>query len=260
MGSKWSESPHDKFYNSDGDVFSELIILTILSQVAEGMQSLAANGVIHKDLSARNILVFAFDENSPTPNICVKVADMGMSSLLGQSASHYYGEGVVDLPVRWMAPESLTGNRWSEFSDVFSFGVLIWEMLSGGQVPWGLGTSNKIVQDMVVAGDRLPCSSSWPGGLVELMNRCFNATPKQRPKFSAIKELLAEMIAKCDLASPTQIHNAAAAVPAAKPEEVMFLIIKRVALLTFLTFVRLQILLLHFSFLLLKDLDITRMK
>lgn len=67
------------------------------------------------------------------------------------------------------------------------------------------------------------------------------------------------MIAKCDLASPTPIHNAAA-VPAAKPEEVMFLIIKRVALLTFLTFVRLQILLLHFSFLLLKDLDITRMK
>lgn len=194
----------DKFDDSaDGrsGILSERVMLTILSQIAEGMQALIENDVIHKDLSARNILVFAFDETLPVNSIRVKVSDLGMSSLLGQSLSYYYGEGGVELPVRWMAPESLTRNKWSEKTDVFSFGVLIWEMLSGGEVPWGLGTSNDRIQErVVVGGERLPCKPQWPARLVQIMTRCWAANPSQRPTFNVIRDLLLDAVAACSSA------------------------------------------------------------
>jgi serine/threonine protein kinase len=137
-----------------GSKLSEVVVVAILSQIAEGMEEVHKNGMIHKDLAARNILVLAYEENAPE-RIKVKVSDFGLSSVLEHSSSVYYSsaaEAARALPVRWMAPETLRKNRWSAKSDVYSFGVLIWEMLTGGDVPWGLAMSDVAVQAEVTAG------------------------------------------------------------------------------------------------------------
>lgn len=174
-------------------VVSEQVVHSILYQVADGMAALQENGIVHKDLAARNILMFSFDPSSADHTL-VKVSDFGMSSLLDAAAasSYYYGgDGSrKELPVRWMAPESLDRNRWSEKSDVFSFGVLIWEIMSMGRVPWGLGSSNREIQEQVTRGEKLPCQSHWPPSLVDLMNQCCSLSPKDRPSFQELKARL----------------------------------------------------------------------
>jgi len=167
-------------------------VVTILSQIAEGMEEVHNNGIIHKDLAARNILVFACEENAPV-RIMVKVSDFGLSSALEHSSSVYYSSGAGAsraLSVRWMAPESLRKNRWSAKSDVYSFGVLIWEMLSGGDVPWGLAMSDVAVQAEVTAGRSLACDASWSRALVDVIGRCLSLDPEKRPSFTDLKHEL----------------------------------------------------------------------
>ena len=177
----------------DETVVSEQVVHSILYQVADGMAALHENGIVHKDLAARNILMFSFDPSS-ADHILVKVSDFGMSSLLDAAAasSYYYGgDGSRrELPVRWMAPESLDRNNWSEKSDVFSFGVLIWEILSMGRVPWGLGASNEAIQAKVTGGEVLACQSHWPRSLVDLVNQCCSLNPRERPSFLELKARL----------------------------------------------------------------------
>ena len=183
----------------DGGVqVSKRVLLQLLRQVAAGMEALHSNGVVHRDLAARNVLVFSFDPSSAA-GVVVKVSDFGMSSLLGQAAApsayYYGGTGAVqrELPVRWMAAEALERNKWSEKTDVYAFGVLAWEVLSGGSVPWGMGLSNREVQDQVLRGERLPCPPSWSRGLVALIGRCCSLSPADRPAFTDILQQLSEL-------------------------------------------------------------------
>lgn len=133
----------------------------------------------------------------------MKVSDFGMSSLLGQAtalpSAYYYGgteagAGQKELPVRWMAAEALERNKWSEKTDVYAFGVLMWEVLSGGSVPWGLGPTNREIQDQVLRGELLPCPPSWPRGLVDMIGRCCSLIPANRPTFREILQQLTTTI------------------------------------------------------------------
>eukprot|EP01041_Mallomonas_annulata_P010428 gene10428-21758_t len=186
-------------------------LLTILRQVAEGMEELAANNIFHKDLSARNILVFSFDAMAPE-RILVKVSDFGMSSIMetSSSSSYYYSGESAALPIRWMAPETLSRNKWSEKSDVYSFGVLVWELLSGGQVPWGLAVSDREVQTLVMAGNTLPLESDWSPILVDLMSKCGRRSPQERPTFTEVKSTINRYI--LSVSGFSQIPAAAAVV------------------------------------------------
>ena len=173
---------------------SERVVLQLLRQVASGMEGLHSSGIVHRDLAARNILIFSFDPSSPE-QVMVKLSDFDMSSLLDQAAApsaYYYGGAGAqrELPVRWMAAEALERNKWSEKTDVYAFGVLMWEVLSGGSVPWGMGLSNREVQEQVLRGERLPCPPSWPHGLVDMIGRCCSLSPADRPTFRDILQQL----------------------------------------------------------------------
>jgi len=192
----------------------EKVALMILYQIADGMAEIHANGILHKDLSARNILVFDFDEAAPVPErVKVKVSDFGMSTALEDTMSIYYsssGGGNGDtrtLPVRWMAPETLLRNRWSQQSDIYSFGVLVWELLSGGDVPWGIGMSNADVQARVISGERLAGHPSWPRSLVDMMTRCFSAPADIRPSFSDLKTELIGLLKSGPFVLPGENNN-----------------------------------------------------
>lgn len=153
-------------------------------QVARGMEYLAEKGIIHRDLAARNILV---DDNK----IC-KVADFGFARDI--IASHVYerkSEG--RLPIRWMAPESLFDNIYTSKTDVWSFGVLMWEIVTLGSTPYpGLGAAE--VMKKVREGYRLEKPEHCRREMYNIMFYCWDKDPKERPTFSELVTLLDSLL------------------------------------------------------------------
>ncbi|XP_006167116.1 protein-tyrosine kinase 6 [Tupaia chinensis] len=158
---------------------SELV--DIASQVAEGMSYLESQNYIHRDLAARNILV---GEN----NIC-KVGDFGLARLIKEDTylSHNH-----NVPYKWTAPEALARGLYSTKSDVWSFGVLLHEIFSRGQVPYP-GMSNHEAFLRVEAGYRMPCPPQCPPHVHRLMLSCWHGDPGHRPCFRALREQLSSL-------------------------------------------------------------------
>ncbi|XP_058418313.1 protein-tyrosine kinase 6 [Diceros bicornis minor] len=150
----------------------------IASQVAEGMCYLESQNYIHRDLAARNILV---GEN----HIC-KVGDFGLARLVKENIylSHDH-----NVPYKWTAPEALSRGHYSIKSDVWSFGVLLHEIFSRGQMPYP-GMSNHEAFLKVEAGYRMPCPLECPPTTHKLMLSCWHRDPEQRPCFKALWEKL----------------------------------------------------------------------
>ncbi|XP_039276826.1 LOW QUALITY PROTEIN: tyrosine kinase receptor Cad96Ca [Nilaparvata lugens] len=153
-------------------------------QVARGMDFLSSKGIIHRDLAARNILV---DEN----HIC-KVADFGFArDLMANYVYERKSEG--RLPIRWMAPESLYDNIFSVKSDIWSFGVLIWEIVTLGSTPYP-GMAAAEVMRKVRDGYRLDKPEHCRRELYNIMFYCWDNDSKERPDFKELVKLLEQLL------------------------------------------------------------------
>lgn len=166
-------------------------------QVCQGMAYLEANNYIHRDLAARNCLVGpAVDPNHPHQPL-VKVADFGLARLVADSNSEYTSSSGTKFPIKWAPPEVLYFTKFSSKSDVWAFGVLMWEVFSCGQMPYGR-SSNAQVVELIRAGERLQrpsrsCSSESFG----LMQVCWNESPDQRPSFAQLQLKLQQLLLSC---------------------------------------------------------------
>ncbi|XP_073730080.1 muscle, skeletal receptor tyrosine-protein kinase isoform X2 [Misgurnus anguillicaudatus] len=157
--------------------------LSISKQVAAGMAYLSERKFVHRDLATRNCLV--------GENLVVKIADFGLSRNI--YAADYYKASENDaIPIRWMPPESIFYNRYTSESDVWAYGVVLWEIFSYGMQPY-YGMAHEEVIYYVRDGNVLACPENCPQELYNLMRLCWSGHPTDRPSFASIHRILERM-------------------------------------------------------------------
>ncbi|CAJ0590574.1 unnamed protein product [Cylicocyclus nassatus] len=166
---------------------SILDIVNISLDIARGCEELNRQKYIHRDLAARNCLL------KMGPNRRAKIGDFGMARDIYEN-NYYRKGGRAKLPVRWMPPEAFLDGLFTTQTDVWSFGVVLWEISSFGMLPY-YGVDNFDVMGLVTNGGRLDAPNTVPLELQEVMRKCWNTKAEERPSFSEIVaslELLAQ--------------------------------------------------------------------
>uniref|UniRef100_I3JVN7 receptor protein-tyrosine kinase n=1 Tax=Oreochromis niloticus TaxID=8128 RepID=I3JVN7_ORENI len=174
------------FQKHDGQ-FTVIQLVGMLRGIASGMKYLSDMNYVHRDLAARNILV-----NS---NLVCKVSDFGLSRVLEddpEATGTYLSPG-GKIPIRWTAPEAIAYRKFTTASDVWSYGIVMWEVVSYGERPyWDM--NNQDVIKAIEEGYRLPAPMDCPVVLHQLMLDCWERDRAERPTFSQILNMLDKLI------------------------------------------------------------------
>uniref|UniRef100_A0A665W050 Ephrin type-A receptor 7 n=1 Tax=Echeneis naucrates TaxID=173247 RepID=A0A665W050_ECHNA len=175
----------DAFLRKHDGQFTVIQLVGMLRGIAAGMRYLSDMGYVHRDLAARNILV-----NS---NLVCKVSDFGLSRVIDDDPEAVYTTTGGKIPVRWTAPEAIQYRKFTSASDAWSYGIVMWEVMSYGERPyWDM--SNQDVIKAIEEGYRLPAPMDCPPGLHQLMLDCWQKDRAERPKFDQIVGILDKMI------------------------------------------------------------------
>ncbi|NIG60618.1 ephrin type-A receptor [Pontoporia blainvillei] len=175
----------DTFLRTHDGQFTIMQLVGMLRGVGAGMRYLSDLGYVHRDLAARNVLVDG--------NLVCKVSDFGLSRVLEDDPDAAYTTTGGKIPIRWTAPEAIAFRTFSWASDVWSFGVVMWEVLAYGERPyWNM--TNRDVISSVEEGYRLPAPMGCPRTLHQLMLDCWHKDRAQRPRFSQIVSVLDTLI------------------------------------------------------------------
>nr|XP_057932611.1 ephrin type-A receptor 2a isoform X2 [Doryrhamphus excisus] len=157
----------------------------MLRGIAAGMKYLSDMNYVHRDLAARNVLV--------NGNLECKVSDFGLSRVLEDDAEGTYTTRGGKIPIRWTAPEAIAYRKFTSASDVWSFGIVMWEVMAFGERPyWDM--SNHEVMKAINEAFRLPAPMDCPSAIYQLMLQCWQHDRSSRPRFSDIVNILDKLL------------------------------------------------------------------
>uniref|UniRef100_A0A3Q3WD98 Tyrosine-protein kinase n=1 Tax=Mola mola TaxID=94237 RepID=A0A3Q3WD98_MOLML len=169
----------DFLKEGDGKYLKLPQLVDMAAQIADGMAFIERMNYIHRDLRAANILV--------ADNLVCKIADFGLARLIEDN--EYTARQGAKFPIKWTAPEAALYGRFTIKSDVWSFGILLTELVTKGRVPYP-GMVNREVLEQVDRGYRMPCPQGCPESLHEMMRQCWKKEPDERPTFEYIQSFL----------------------------------------------------------------------
>ena len=164
-----------EYLRGDGRSLKLPQLIDMGAQVASGMAYLEEKNYIHRDLAARNILV--------GENLICKVADFGLARVIDEDI--YEAHTGAKFPIKWTAPEAAMYSRFTIKSDVWSFGILLYELITYGRFPYP-GMKNTQVLDALKSGYRMPCPMGCPEQLHKVMRECWKEIPACRPTFETL--------------------------------------------------------------------------
>ncbi|KAG5673688.1 hypothetical protein PVAND_003712 [Polypedilum vanderplanki] len=170
------------FLRKNAQILELKQMLRMCSDISAGMQYLESKNCIHRDLAARNCLI-------GSENI-VKISDFGMSR---EEEEYIVSDGMKQIPIKWTAPEALNWGKYNSLTDVWSYGILMFEIFSKGATPYS-GMSNSKAREKIEEGYRLPAPEGTPIKVYELMLKCWSIEPIDRPHFNEIHNEITHLL------------------------------------------------------------------
>ncbi|RWW22747.1 hypothetical protein GW17_00013037 [Ensete ventricosum] len=176
------------FLHKHAGTFKLPVLIRVATDVSEGMNYLHQNNIIHRDLKSSNILI---DENKASYNVTSRCIVIKFSSFCSLVSIIFNAQLIVHLTgtYRWMAPEVIAHWPYDHKADVFSFGVVLWELLTS-KLPYSNLTPLQAAIGVVLKGLRPTIPANTHPRLAELIGKCWQQDPARRPEFSSILEIL----------------------------------------------------------------------
>ncbi|XP_041702341.1 ephrin type-A receptor 2-like [Coregonus clupeaformis] len=175
----------DKYLKDHDGELPSFQLVGMMRGIAAGMKYLSDMSYVHRDLAARNILV--------NNNLECKVSDFGLSRVLEDDPEGTYTTSGGKIPIRWTAPEAIAYRKFTSASDVWSFGIVMWEVMAFGERPyWDM--SNCEVMKAINEAFRLPAPMDCPSAVYQLMLQCWLQDRSKRPRFPDIVSLLDKLL------------------------------------------------------------------
>ncbi|NWT45172.1 ZAP70 kinase, partial [Chroicocephalus maculipennis] len=176
-----SGGPLNKFLASKKDEITVSNIVELMHQVSMGMKYLEEKNFVHRDLAARNVLL--------VNQHYAKISDFGLSKALGADDSYYKARTAGKWPLKWYAPECILYHKFSSKSDVWSYGVTMWEAFSYGQKPYKKMKGPEVIS-FIEQGKRMDCPTDCPAEMYALMQQCWTYRWEERPGFSSVETII----------------------------------------------------------------------
>ncbi|XP_059196693.1 tyrosine-protein kinase ZAP-70 [Centropristis striata] len=194
-----SAGPLNKFLSTHKDTVGVETIVNLMHQVSVGMKYLEEKNFVHRDLAARNVLL--------VNQQFAKISDFGLSKALGADDNYYKARTAGKWPLKWYAPECINYHKFSSKSDVWSYGVTMWEAFSYGGKPYKKMKGPEVMR-FIETGSRMDCPAVCPERMYAVMKECWTYEHEQRPDFKKVEESMRSY--HCSISNKAKPEGAAA--------------------------------------------------